>query len=69
MPEQTQVLTFTWENKKHLTFTEGTGPNKIVICKIEENGAIAAVLPDFNSICTKYFQSVLDRVGKDMKET
>ena len=66
MAEKTQVLKLTWENKKHFKMVEDDG-EKVTIVMVEENGNIGAIWPEVQNICTRYFQSIIEKIGNEMK--
>jgi hypothetical protein len=67
MTEKTITFKFKYENNKEFSFTCDNGEEDITIVKVEENGHLAELWPDVESICQKFFHQKLTDVGREMQ--
>lgn len=69
MTEKITTFKLKWENSNHFTMTCDNGEENKTVVQIEENGHIATLWPDVESICAKFFLEKVQEVGKEMKSS
>ncbi len=62
------VLTFTWENKKRLKLIAHDDSETKTILQMDEDGNLAALWDGVEITLHRYFQSIMDKIGTEMKK-
>lgn len=69
MAETNEEFELKYENGNFCELTyKKNGGAKILIVKMEENGAIGSLMSEYTKICTNFFESRINEMAKVMKE-